>query len=265
MFNFKAREIVLALSVKHQGEWKAIYETIEKKKRIQDEEIQQAIRDQKSPYICITDESFPGCLKSVYQPPFLLYYYGNFSLLLKRKRLTVVGTRSPTAYQEEMMKKLIAETLEELQGDVVIISGMANGLDSLAMRQAMRRGSPIIAVLGSGIDNPYPINNKDIYEYCKQGKGLVLSEYPSFSEAKSNHFTFRNRLLAAIGSVCFVGGGKSRSGTSSTARHALELGKEILALPCNVTGDDLTNSLIQDGAHSVLTYKDIVQSLEENS
>lgn len=265
MTNFRARDIVLALSVKCQGEWKDIYDIIEKKKRIADEEIQNAISDQKSSFVCITDDGFPDCVKSVYQPPFLLYYYGNFRLLSRKRKLTAVGTRVPSDYQEQMTKKLIGETLDHFEGDAVIVSGMANGLDSIAMRQAMRRGSPIIAVLGSGIDNPYPENNKDIYDYCKDGKGLVLSEYPGMIEPLARHFTFRNRLIAAIGDVCFIGGGKVRSGTSSTARQALELGKDILAIPCDISGDDLTNSLIKDGAHCVLDSADIIQSLKENS
>lgn len=265
MIQYTAREIVLGLSVKNQGEWKDIYATIEKKKRIQDEEIEEAVRSLKSSFVCITDESFPECLKTVYQPPFLLYYYGDYSLLNKSKRLTAIGTRSPTPYQEEMTKKLIGETIDYFNGDIVIVSGMATGLDSLAMRQAIRRGSPLIAILGSGIDYPYPSCNQDIYDYCKAGKGLLLSEYPAKCEPKANHFTFRNRLLAGVGKCCFIGGGKTRSGSASTARQALECGKEILALPCNVTGDDLTNSLIQDGAKPVLSYVDIVESVKENS
>lgn len=265
MTNFKARDIVLALSVKCRGEWKDIYDIIEKKKRISDEEIQDALRNLNSSFVCITDDSFPDCVKSVYQPPFLLYYYGNYSLVSRKRKLAAVGTRTPSEYQEKMTKKLIGETIDHFEGDVVIVSGMANGLDSIAMRQAMRRGTPIIGILGSGIDNPYPENNRDIYDYCRDGKGLILSEYPTTIEPLPQHFTFRNRLIAAVGDVCFIDGGKIRSGTASTARQALELGKDILALPCDISGDDLTNSLIKDGAHSVLDAMDIVQSLKENS
>ncbi len=262
---FKAREIVLGLSVRCRGEWKEIYDIIEKKKKIEDEEIQEAIRNQKSSFVCITDESFPECLKNVYQPPFLLYYYGDISLLSRRRRLTAIGTRAPNSYQEKMMKKLIGETIEHFNGDLVVVSGMAIGLDGIAMKEAMHRGAPIIAVLGSGIDAPYPSENIDIYDYCRSGKGLVLSEYPGKTEPLASHFTFRNRILAATGKVCFIGGGKIRSGTSSTARQALELGRDILALPCDVSGDDLTNSLIQDGARPVLSYVDIVEAIKENS
>jgi DNA processing protein len=123
--------------------------------------------------------------------------------------------------------------------------------------------APIISVIGSGIDNPYPSDNDGIYDYCKSGKGLVISEYPGKVSAKPENFLFRNRLLSSLSEVMFVAGGKNRSGTSSSVRLALEDNREILALPCDITGDDLTNSLISDGALSVLSASDLVNSLKE--
>jgi DNA processing protein len=91
----------------------------------------------------------------------------------------------------------------------------------------------------------------------------VVSEYPALGKAKPENFLFRNRLLVGLSETVFVGGGKNRSGTSSSVRIAIENNKEIMALPCNITGDDLTNSLIADGARSVLCAKDIVECLKE--
>lgn len=263
--NLKARDIILALSVRCHGEWKDIYEIVVKKIQFTDEEFQKEILKEKAPFFAITDDEYPDYFKSVYQPPFLLYYYGNLDILNKGPRLTVVGTRKPNDYQNEVLPRLLKECFAKMKKKVVLVSGMAEGIDSLAMRTAMEEQIPVIGILGSGIDNPYPESSKDIYEYCKSGKGIVLSEYPLKSKPLADHFTFRNRLLAACGQVVFVAGGKNRSGTSSTARQALEQGKDILALPCNITGDDLTNTLIRDGARPVLESLDLCEALKDFS
>lgn len=260
-----AREIVLALSIRCDGEWKSVYDIILKKKRLTDEEAKEAILKEKAPYKAIVDKDYPDFFKNVYQPPFLFYYYGNYDLLTARRKLTVVGTRNPTDYQRRTVPFLLEEAFSKSKVPITIVSGMAVGIDAMSMRMAMRHNLGVIAVLGSGIDHVYPEESKDIYDYCKSGKGLVISEYPLDTPPKASHFTFRNRLLAACSPVCFVGGGSRKSGSASTARHALELGKDILALPCDVTGDDLTNSLIQDGAGPVLSGRDIVEALEQNS
>ena len=101
---FKAREIVLGLSVRCRGEWKEIYDIIEKKKKIEDEEIQEAIRNQKSSFVCITDESFPNASK-MSTNPFPLYYYGDISLPFLSKEADRHRNETPNSYQEKMMKK----------------------------------------------------------------------------------------------------------------------------------------------------------------
>jgi DNA processing protein len=142
---------------------------------------------------------------------------------------------------------------------------MAYGLDQVCMKAAMRVGAPVVSIIGSGIDLPYPSENDGLYDYCKSGKGLVISEYPLTREAQPKNFIFRNRLLAACSPIIFVGGGKNLSGTSATVRMALERGKEITALPCNVTGNDLSNTLIKDGATSILSSEDLIKELMESS
>ena len=85
---------------------------------------------------------------------------------------------------------------------------MAKGIDQAGMKAAMDVGAPVISVIGSGTDNPDPKDNAGIYEYCKSGKGLIMSEYPNTAKAAPNNFVFRNRLLAALSDITFVGGGK---------------------------------------------------------
>jgi DNA processing protein len=257
------RDVMLALSMRCHGDWQQIYETIRKKELVDNTEIQKAYEKEKAFFLSIGDKDYPAYFQDKFNPPFLLYYYGNKDLLTAKYRLTAVGTRNPTIYQSDMVYQLIQETEEDFASQLVIVSGMAKGLDQAAMEAAISKKAPVIAVIGSGIDNPYPKENKAIYDYCKEGKGLVLSEYPLSEEPKPEYFLFRNRLLAMMSEIMFVGGGRTRSGTSASVRFALDLNRDILALPCNVTGDDLTNSLINDGARGVLTHIDITDGVKE--
>lgn len=256
-----AKQILLALSYKNQGQWESIYNDLEKKNRVTGDDYHLAEKNTKSSYFSIIDDVYPDGLKEVAKPPILLYYYGNLSLLRYRYRLTVVGSRRPTLYQNNIVYSFISECEEKLNNELVIISGMAKGIDQAGMKAAMDRNAPVISVIGSGIDNPYPDENDGIYEYCKSGKGLVISEYPGMLNAKPDNFVMRNRILAGLSMLTFVGAGKQRSGTVVTVRHSIDKNNEILALPCNTTGDDFTNILIKEGATSVLTSNDLLEAI----
>jgi DNA processing protein len=266
MSELSTRDVLLYLSNKYEGEWQKIFTALKKKESVgKEEEIKKLISLTKANYVDITSEMYPECFKESYNPPFLFYYYGNLDLLRSRYRMTCIGTRKPTVYQTDTCDRLIREVEEHFNNEVVIISGMAFGLDQVCMEAAMRLEAPVVSIIGSGIDNPYPSENHGLYEYCKTSKGLLISEYPLEIEAQPKNFIFRNRLLAASSSIIFVGGGKNLSGTSATVRMALERGKEITALPCNVTGNDLSNTLIKDGATSILSSEDLIKELMESS
>lgn len=251
------RDKLLALSTKYQGDYDKMLSAIEKKENIEEEFYVK----HSSNYLTLLDELYSSKLKRTYKPPIVFYYYGDISLLEEKFILGVIGTRCPTSYQMEMTETLVKETIKKSNKKVVVLSGMAKGIDQIAMKSAMETDGKVISIIASGIDAPYPLNNQGIYDYCKSGKGLVISEHPLNYTARKEDFLFRNRLIASLSKSIFVPGGKNKSGTSSTVRMSLEYGKEILSLPCNVTGDDLTNSLIQDGAKCVLSSNDILESL----
>lgn len=262
MNNISRKDCLLALSNYFDGNWKEMLNCIQKKRMVlTQDDVRKAYSKTKSFFVNLLDDDFPLAFKSVLKTPFLLYYYGNLNLLEKPYRLTCVGTRKPTFYQAETCYKFIQEVERKLNNEVVIISGMAAGIDQTCMKAAMDLNAPLITILGSGIDNPYPKNNYGIYQYCKEVNGLILSEYPRDISAKPENFLFRNRLLAAAAPVVFIGGGKNRSGTARTISYALDMGKEVAALPCDVSGDDLTNTIIKEGANSILTSDDLVELL----
>ncbi len=256
---FTARSVLLTLSYLKKGKWDEMYSYIKEKRPLSKELKEEAEQNTKANYITIVDENYPDCLKDIYKPPFILYYYGNLSLLSERYRLTAIGSRRPTLYQSDTCYRLIKELEIKMEKKVVIISGMAKGIDSTVMKAAMEVEAPIISVIGSGIDKPYPTENDGIYDYCKSGKGLVLSEYPLSENAKPQSFLFRNRLLAALSPSLFVGAGKKRSGTNNSVYWASSFNRNVLALPCNQDLDDpeLTNELIKQGAEPILDSNDL--------
>ena len=256
------REIIHYFCLKYRGNWDEILERIKQKEKVDEDEYRLLSKD-KSKYITLLDDNYPDCLKRIFRPPFALFYYGDISLLKSKIRLSSIGTRNPTKYQYNYTYKLIKEVEEQLKSKVTIISGLAKGIDLISMKGAKDTNSPIIGVLGNGIDIIYPSESKEIYEYCKSGKGLLISEYPGNTTPDSSSFIKRNRIIASLSEVLFVGGGKNKSGSSTTVRFALENNKEIMALPCNNTGDDLTNALISEGAEPVLNSQDIVKRLQE--
>lgn len=261
--SYTARQVLLSLSMRFEGDYQKMLEEISTKRHsLSNEEMENLLsRKMDCSYCCVTDNDYPECFKAIMKPPLVFFYYGDLSLLSRKYRITCVGTRKPSIYQNETCYKFVSEMEEKMDSSVVVVSGMAKGLDQTCMKAAMEKNAPIISIIGSGIDDPYPEDNGGIYEYCKENKGLVISEYPLTIKAKPENFLFRNRLLAAAGKLLFVGGAKRRSGTSSTVSYALENGKNILALPCNISGDDLTNQIIKDGATPILDSDDLVNEV----
>lgn len=265
--SYTARQLLLALSLYFDGDYEKMLDEISNRRHsLSREQIEEySLTKMNSLYTTIVDDDYPSCFKMITKPPLILYYYGNLSLLSQKYKVSCVGSRKPTIYQSETCYRLVSEMEEKMNYETVVISGMARGLDQCFMKAAMDKNAPVISIIGSGIDNPYPSENQGLYDYCKTNKGLVLSEYPFAMKAKPENFLFRNRLLAGGSEILFVGGAKKQSGTARSVSYALEFGKSILALPCNVTGDDLTNTIIKDGATPILNSDDFVNEIKELS
>jgi DNA processing protein len=268
MISFDKREILLALSFKHKGNWDKIYADLEDKVAPTDEEIVDAKMKLTSNYVTFFDDEYPDYLKrqGVFRPPLVLYYYGNISLLNSKNRVACVGSRYPKLYQLDKTYELVLEACKTLNGNMTVVSGMAVGIDRASMLAAIYGGGNVIAVLGGGIDYIYPTISENIYEFCKNSKrGLVISEYPINTSPEPSNFVFRNRLIVEFSNLIFIGGARSKSGTATTASLALSRNKEIYALPCNADGDNLTNSLIKDGCGVILSVSDLVDAINDES
>ncbi len=247
------RDILISLAVKNSGDWDKIYESIKAKSFVEKEEVDQICKSIDSKAITILDSEYPEWLKYIYKPPFVLFYYGDISLLENvDNNLAVVGSRDYSEYGKQTTFNLV----KDICARYVIVSGLARGIDSIAHEAAINNGGKTIAVLGSGIDRCFPSENKGLYKRIKK-EHLLLSEYPSNTEPSPKNFPMRNRIIAGISKAVLVTEAKERSGTLITVQYALNANKDVMCIPHPVGSSSSCNRLISQGAFLVETAEDI--------
>ncbi len=186
--------------------------------------------------ICKLDENYPKKFDCMADYPFFLFYKGDLSLIDK-KCLSVVGTRLPSNYGRMVTNKFVGELA---QNGVVIVSGLAYGIDSIAHRKTLEVGGKTIAVLGSGLNNIYPSEHQDLANQIAE-KGLLISEYCPSTKATKFTFPVRNRIIAGISDGVLIVEAGLKSGTLYTRDYALDYGKDVFAVPGNI--DSLKSAL----------------------
>lgn len=252
---FKAREVLLYFALKYEGDYDLILEAIRKKIKIEEDDYKIRLNEFKGNYITILDDIYPERFKRIYRPPIVLFYHGDISLLNKLcNTISVVGTRNPSDYGIKMAKSLVDGLVDE---DFIIVSGMAKGIDTIAHERALLKGKKTIAVLGSGIDYPYPRQNEALYQSIVK-EGLVLSEYPGYLKPAKENFPERNRLVAALSQGLLVVEAAYHSGTLITVSASLANGGDIFCVPSRADEESGTNRLIKEGAYLVESVADIL-------
>lgn len=176
------------------------------------------------------DASYPERLRNIDDPPMVLYYEGNFPNFDAIPVIAVVGTRKASLYGL-LQAKSISYQLSKMGATVV--SGGADGIDTLALKGALGGGSPVAAVLGCGVDVCYPKVNKGLFEDVRR-YGCLISEYPPGTPANAYHFPVRNRILSGLSLGVLVVEAPKKSGALITANRALEQGRDVFTLPSNV-------------------------------
>ncbi len=204
-------------------------------------------------FIHIESDLYPNLLKEIQKPPFGFFCVGDVSVL-KEKMLSIVGTRSSSAYGERVARKFSSE----LSKHFVIVSGMAYGIDSKAHEGALEDGRTI-AVLASGADVPSPKGNSHLYKKIIKN-GCALSPYPPGEEAKKHRFVERNAIIAGISLGTLVVEAPKKSGALITASFAADFGRDVFAIPGDIgrKGSEGTNWLIKMGALPVTSPSDIL-------
>jgi DNA processing protein len=202
---------------------------------------------------------YPERLKEIYDPPPVLWVRGRASLL-SRPAIAVVGTRHPTPYGSGVAE-ILARDLAVRR--LLIVSGMARGIDSCAHRGALAARMPTVAVWGTGIDVVYPKENKKLAEEILAAGGSIVSEVPMGTFPAPQNFPRRNRILSGLSIAVLVVEAGENSGTRVTARCAAEQNRDLFAVPGNVTnkGSWTPNTLIKQGAKLVATWEDVWEDL----
>lgn len=249
------RDILIYLSIKHNGDWSKIYnDIVNRENNFTEDMVITCLNSLQSKAVTILDEDYPQILKQIFHPPFVLFYYGDLSLVRDiNKCISVVGSRANSSYGEQVTNNIVGE----LATDFNIVSGLAKGIDSLSHWAAINNKGKTIAVLGSGIDNCYPSSNQKLYDIIKRDH-LLISEYPNNALPNSVNFPIRNRIIAGLSSILLIPEAKNKSGTSITAAYALSGGRTICCVPNTINNDSLCNRLIKDGAVLVENAKDVI-------
>lgn len=220
---------------------------------------EQLVRfQQQHQFLTIIDQQFPANLKEIYNCPVILFYRGDLTLLSK-KSLSFVGARMASPYGLQVVREFIPSLVAE---DIVIVSGLAKGIDSSCHETAIMNRGQTIGVVGTGLDRCYP--KETTFLHTKMAKEqLLLSEYPNGTPPKKHHFPMRNRIIAGLSSgTCLIEAGKS-SGSLITAQAAMEYGREVFAVPGNIflPHSEGSHSLIAEGATCVFSPQDILNQI----
>lgn len=209
------------------------------------------------------EQKYLQILTHIAKAPRSLDYMGTLPET-RQPTVAIVGTRKPTAYGKEITQQLAYELA--VRG-VVIVSGLALGVDGLAHRGALEAGGTTIAVLGCGLPRIYPSSHRGLADEIVQKGGAILSEYETDEEARPHYFLERNRIVSGLADAIIITEAASRSGTLNTAAHALEQGKEIFVVPGNITSPLSAgcNELLKQGATPTTSYLDVLERIAPES
>ncbi len=205
-------------------------------------------------FVCWLDDNYPAMLREIPDPPLILFYRGDLTLL-ERPCIAVVGSRKPTAYGRAACGYLVKQLVET---GFVIVSGLAYGIDGEAHRTALRSGGGTVAVLGCGIDQVYPASHRSLYQEISTS-GLILSEYQPGTPPLPGLFPERNRIVSGVSLGVLIMEAAERSGSLITADCALEQGREVFAVPGPIFSEVSAgpHNLIKQGAKLVTRCADI--------
>jgi DNA processing protein len=221
---------------------------------------QQLIKDAGAQLIPVSDARYPEPLRRIYDPPPVLFARGR-SELLSSLCIAVVGTRHPTPYGLAAAERLSGDLA---RAGLTIVSGMARGIDTSAHKACLAAGGSTVAVLGCGVEVVYPSENKKLAAEIA-ARGLIVSEFPMGAVAFPQNFPIRNRIISGLSCGLLVVEGAQYSGSAITARLAMDQGREVYAVPGNITSKMSwgPNLLIKQGAKLVQDWNDVVVDLPQ--
>ncbi len=213
--------------------------------------------------LMVGDTGYPLRLENCSDAPAVLYVLGSSEAVDCQRSIAIVGTRNATAYGVEMTRRLVQDIADNI-GDVVIVSGLAYGIDVHAHKAAMAAGLPTVAVVAHGLNTIYPADHRDVASRMLHSGGAVVTEYSSAASIHRGNFLARNRIVAGLCDAVIVVESDSRGGALSTARLALNYGRAVGAVPGRVTdrySRGCNNLIASDAAAIVRNAADIASQL----
>lgn len=219
----------------------------------------QAVRRAGAVALTRDDPRYPDAFRFVTEPPYLLFVAGRLEHLAL-PAVGIVGTRSPTRYGREAASRFGAGLG---RAGYAVVSGMARGVDQAAQEGAMEAGGVTIGVLGHGIDVVYPPESRSLFARVRE-RGALISEFAPAEKPLAGNFPRRNRLIAALCQGVVVVEMGLKSGAQHTVNYALDLGREVMAVPGAIDSrqSEGTNQLIRDGARAVTAVEEVIEELE---
>lgn len=219
----------------------------------------EQLNKQGAKLITYWDEEYPSILRNIYYPPVILYVKGN-AKINHGSKIAIVGTRTPTHYGKLQAENFAADLVDN---NLIIVSGMARGIDSVAHNSALKKGGTTFAVIGSGLDIVYPSENKKLFDQICEN-GLVISEFELGTKPDAQNFPKRNRIISGLSLATLVIETRINGGAIQTANYAYDQDREVFAVPGNVNSQfsDGCNYLIKKNiARLVTSVQDILVEL----
>ncbi len=207
----------------------------------------------------LQDENYPRMLRELYDPPIVLYSRGNLGSALARPCLAIVGSRRASTYGINTAERLARDLASR---GMTIVSGLARGIDAAAHRGALAASGRTVAVMGTGLESVYPREHKRLADEIL-AEGAIVTEFPLGTPPLSQNFPYRNRVLSGLSLGVIVVEAAEHSGSLITARLASEQGRDVFAVPGQITSPNAfgPNCLIRDGARLVGCWQDVVEEL----
>lgn len=232
---------------------------LEARRTLDPQEEWQRVLDANAQVLTWDDAEYPANLRQVDNPPPVLYLYGTL-YPEDEWAVAMVGTRRASAYGREVAHTLSQELAAQ---GVTVVSGLALGVDTVAHQAALDAGGRTLAVLGSGVDQVYPAQNRRLADRIAQN-GAIISEYPLGTKPEANNFPPRNRIISGLSRSVVVVEAGQRSGALITANFAAEQGRDVFAVPGSILhpGSQGCNELIQNGAFPLLSVDDVLEQLD---
>ncbi|MDK2897257.1 MAG: processing protein [Candidatus Atribacteria bacterium] len=233
---------------------------VNQRKDIHPPSLYQRIIEQGIKVLTLEEESYPYLLQNIHHPPFLIYQRGDFDFRNHDRYVAMVGTRRVSPYGRNVSLKLARELAKE---KVIVVSGLANGVDGFCHQGIIDEGGITLAVLGSGLNHIYPPNHLQMAQDIVSLGGGLISEYPPAFPPRREYFPIRNRIISGLSQALIVVEAPRKSGALITANFALEQGREVMAVPGPIFSpvSQGSNALIRQGASLVQSGVDVLEGL----